>query len=491
MWWKNADLSSRRVTRSIGVRLTLFYTLTSLVAVAAFTGVLYWKLTVNFDAEHLRFLKAKAQELTEDFRDGGDQPGALLSEINKETAGTTLRQYEARVLALQSAVLGQTRGMSEPLPPQAFPIPVTADAITRAAIRDWYADRRHYVLVAFSLRSLATPGSPYTVQLALDVSRDDALLADYRRGLWIFLLLLLPVLLLAGRLVTTRGLRPLERITRAARAVTPARLAERIPLQPPWPPELVDLVRVFNEMMERLDEAFARLARFSADLAHELRNPLNNLMGELEVCLTRERGADEYRETLVSGLEECRRLAVLIENLLFIARAESAEKSVSTVRFQVHEACAHVLAYHAAAAAKHGVRLVCEGDAWLNADPLLFRQALGNLLVNAIRYSPAGSEVRVAVRTLAAGGVEIAVRDRGEGITPEHLPHVFDRFYQADPARARRGQGTGLGLAIVRSIMELHAGEASLDSRPGEGTVARLRFPGGASGMQMTELSSE
>ena len=109
MWWKNADLSARRVTRSIGARLTLFYTLTSLVAVAAFTGVLYWKLTANFDAEHLRFLKAKAQELTEDFRDGGDQPGALLTEISKETAGTTLRQYEARVLALQSAVLGQTR----------------------------------------------------------------------------------------------------------------------------------------------------------------------------------------------------------------------------------------------------------------------------------------------------------------------------------------------------------------------------------------------
>ncbi len=490
MFWKNADFHARWVTRSISARLTLFYTLASLIAVAAFTTVLYWKLTINFDAEHLRFLRAKAQELVEDFQDGGNQPGALLSEIDKETAGTKLRQYEARVLALQSAVLGETPGMSTLLPLNIFPVPVAPDAITKEAIRNWSTGRHHYVLVAFSTHAPGISGSAYTVQLALDVSRDDALLADYRHGLGIFLLLLLPVLVLAGRFATKRGLRPLERITRAANAVTPANLTDRIPLDPPWPPELANLVGVFNEMMERLDEAFARLARFSADLAHELRNPLNNLMGELEVCLTRERGADEYRTTLVSGLEECRRLAALIENLLFIARAENAEKSVSTERFDAREACERVLAYHAASAAGHGVRLVCEGDAWLNADPLLFRQALGNLLANAIRYSPPGGEVRVMVRGFAAGGVEIEVRDQGEGIAPEHLPYVFDRFYQADPARARRGQGTGLGLAIVRSIMELHGGEASLDSRPGEGSVARLRFPGRVADTEMTELSS-
>jgi len=351
-------------------------------------------------------------------------------------------------------------------------------------------DGHHYVLVAFNTRAPSISGSAYTVQLALDVSRDDALLADYRRGLLIFLVLLLPVLMLAGGFTTKRGLRPLERITRAANAVTPANLADRIPLDPPWPPELAELVGVFNEMMERLDEAFARLARFSADLAHELRNPLNNLMGELEVCLTRERSADEYRVTLISGLEECRRLAALIENLLFIARAESAEKSVSIQRLDARDACMQALNYHAAAAAEHQIRLVCEGDAWLHADPLLLRQALGNLLDNAIRYSPPGSEVCVLVRAFAAGGVEIEVRDQGQGVGPEHLPYVFDRFYQVDPARARRGQGTGLGLAIVRSIMELHGGEASLDSRPGEGSVVRLRFPGGASNTEMTELSS-
>ena len=487
---KSAESHVHRSLRSITARLTLFYTLATLIAVAAFTAVLYWKMTANFDLEHLHFMRAKAQELVEDFQDGGNQPRAVLSEIDKETTGTNLQQYEARVLALQNAVLGETPRMSTSLPKTIFPIPVASSAINRTATRDWYTDGHHYVLVAFNTHAPGTSGSTFTVQLALDVSRDDALLADYRRGLLIFLLLLLPVLVLAGRFVTKRGLRPLERITRAANVVTPANLADRIPLDPPWPPELAKLVGVFNEMMERLDEGFTRLARFSADLAHELRNPLNNLMGELEVCLTRERSADEYRATMNSGLEECRRLATLIENLLFIARAENAEKSVSTERFDTREVCEQILTYHAASAAERGVRLVCQGDAWLNADPLLFRQALGNLLANAIRYSPRDGEVRVLVREFIAGGVEIEVRDEGEGIASEHLPYVFDRFYQADPARARRGQGTGLGLAIVRSIMELHNGEASLDSQPGEGSVARLRFPGRIADTKMTELSS-
>lgn len=490
MSWKRAELRTRWRTRSISARLTLFYTLTSLVSVTAFTSVLYWKLTSNFDAEHLRFLKAKSHELVEDFQDGGNQPGAVLDEIDKETAGTTLRQYDARVLALHTAVLGETPGMGTLLPPHVFPEPVAPGAINGTTVRSWRAGGHRYVLVAFNTHAADITGSRYTVQIALDVSRDDALLTDYRHGLWIFLLLLVPVLALAGRLVTQRGLRPLERIVQAANAVTPANLTDRIPLDPPWPPELAGLVEVLNEMMERLDEAFGRLARFSADLAHELRNPLNNLMGELEVCLTRDRGADEYRATLISNLEECRRLAALIENLLFIARAENAGKSVSVQRFTIREACEPILTYHCASAAGRGVRLVCEGDASLQADPLLFRQALGNLLANAIRYAPPDSEVRVVVRTLAAGSVEIEVHDQGPGLAPEHLPYVFDRFYQADPARAPRGQGTGLGLAIVRSIMELHGGEASLASTPGEGTVARLRFPGGALASEMTELSS-
>ena len=479
MSWKSAESQLQQLRLSISVRLTLLYTLTSFVAVAVFTGVLYWMLTANFNAEHLRFLHSKAEELTEDFQDGGNQPAALLlAEIAKETSGTVLSQYRARVLTAQNHTLGGTPNMDTLLPSSIFPAAIALRAINKTVTRDYYSAGHHFVLVAFQLLSPNTADRAYSVQLALDVTRDDTLLADYRRGLILFLALLFPILMLAGHAVTTRGLRPLKRISLAAQAVTPARLSERIPLDPPWPPELEELVHVFNGMVARLEEAFTRLSRFSADLAHELRTPLNNLMGELEVCLSRERSQVDYQQTLSSNLEECRRLASLIENLLFIARAEGVGRSIGSVDFDAGETCTQVLAYHATSAADKGVKLMMsDGDVMLNADPILFRQALSNLVANAIRHSQVGDTVSVLLRTQDGTGVEIEVRDQGDGIAPEHLPHVFDRFYQADPSRSCRGQGTGLGLSIVRSIMELHGGTASLESEFGRGTVVMLRFP--------------
>lgn len=473
MFWKCADLRNHGVLRSISARLTLFYTLVTLAAVVIFSVVLYWKLSDNFNAAHLLFLQEKTHELTEDFRDGGDRPGMLLGEISKETAGTALRQYEGRVLGAHGTLLGETPGMTTLLPLELFPAPVTADGIVQDTIRDQYVHDKHYVLVAVNLDATGR----YRIELGLNVSRDDALLADYRRGLVTFLLLLIPVLLLAGRLVTARGLWPLRKIVRAAKAVTSANLAYRIPMNPPWPAELVGLVQVLNGMLQRLDEAFTRLARFSADIAHELRNPVNNLMGEMEVCLTRERSAGEYRVTLESGLEECRRLANLIENLLFIARAENAEDIRYPQWFSTREACTRALQQHTPAALALSVRLVYDGDQQIYADPVLFRQALDNLLSNAIRYSPPGSEVEVIAREAASGGTQIEVRDQGTGIPQEHMPHVFDRFYQTDASRAKRGQGTGLGLAIVHSIMESHGGKVSIESALGAGTAVRILFP--------------
>lgn len=470
----------RRQALSISTRLTLLYTLTSFVAVAIFTGVLYWMLAANFRADHLRFLRGKAGELLADFREGGAP--ALLAEITTETSNGASAEYQARVLDPRGLTLGETQGMSASLSPAAFPPPGRPGKIDIESLRDRRLGSRHFVLATLEIRPAEASAGTYTVELALDVSRDDALLAAYRDGLLVFLVLLIPVLLAAGHIVTRRGLAPLQRISQAARAVTPVRLTDRIPLDPPWPAELSELVDVLNGMMARLEEAFGRLSQFSADLAHELRTPLNNLMGEMEVCITRERDSGEYRRTLTSGLEECRRLTALIENLLFIARAEEANRTLGLIQFEARDVCNQVLGSHANGANARDVHLVCEGSAQLLADPILFRQALGNLLSNAVRHAPARSDVYVTVRTLDSGAVEIGVADGGDGIPPEHLNNVFERFYQVDSARTSRGQGTGLGLSIVRSIMKLHGGTASLESRPGRGTLAKLYFPNDPTG---------
>ena len=462
--------------RSIGTRLTLLYTVTVLAAIALFAGVAAWRLSANFSTEHLRFLQAKVAEFQSDLHDARGNPQALVAEILKETAGSRLREYQARVIAPNGRLLGETPGMLASLPQGVFPSAVEGASL--GALKHWHVGNRRYALASVWLRSSAGDES-IDVQIAMDTRRDARLLANLLRAMALTFLLLIPLLALTGRWIAGRGLAPLARITRAALAVTPARLSERIPLAPPWPQELEELVQVFNAMLTRIEEAFARLSRFSADLAHELRTPLSNLRGEFEVCLMNPRNGQEYRATLESGLEECRRLNEMIENLLFMARAEHAVLALHRERFDVAQACEQVITQHAAGAAERGIAVRIAGNAGIDADVLLFRRALSNLLGNAIRHSPVDGEVSIRVQALEDGGVEVRVRDRGQGIEARHLPHLFDRFYQADASRHRGdgAHGAGLGLSIVKTIVELHGGTVWLESSPGAGTTAIMRFP--------------
>lgn len=467
-------------TRSIGARLALLLTLVALAAMLVFAVVADWRLSTNFDIEHLRFLQAKTAELHSDLTDAQGNPRAIMSEIAKETAGTRLREYLARVIGPDGSMLSETPGMQHTLPQSAFP-PAVGDTPSAASMRRVHDDRRSYVLTAVALGAPADT-APLRVQIALDTTQDENLIADFRRAMAVAFLLLIPLLALAGRWVAARGLAPLARITRAARSVTPARLSGRIPLDPAWPTELDELVEVFNAMLTRLEEAFGRLSRFSADLAHELRTPVSNLSGEFEVCLMNPRSAPDYRAALESGLEECRRLNGMIENLLFMARAEHAGLALRHERFDAAQVCAFVVAQQAPSAAAHGIVIRIEGNAAIDADVPLFRQALSNLLTNAIRHSPAAGEVRIVLRADDTGNVEVRVIDQGEGIEAQHLPHLFDRFYQADAARHRGvGQGTGLGLSIVKTIVALHGGCVRIESAPGAGTTAILWYPAGGS----------
>lgn len=477
-------------TLSIGARLTLFYSVAILLATALFACVVYWRLEANFAAEHARFLEAKIAELKEDFSDGHGRPHALLSEIAKETAGTRLREYEARVIS-GARVLGETPSMGTELPTTVFPPEASAqDAIRR--VRSVAVARHRFLLTSVTLAA-PTGAKSLELQIALDVSRDTALLAAFREAMILTFLVLAPILILTGLWVAARGLAPLRRIAEAAQGVTPSRLAERIPMAPPWPRELAGLVVTFNGMLDRLEEAFGRLSRFSADLAHEIRTPLGNLIGEIEVSLRRPRSPEEYRATLESNLEECRRLGALIEDLLFLARAEHADVTLHKECVDGRKICDQAVARLNAAADPRGIHVSIEGDAEIHADPVLLRQALTNLLSNAVRHAPDGASVGVRLRKEDNGSAMIAVHNGGPPIAAEHLPRLFDRFYQVDPSRTHgAGQGTGLGLSIVQSIMALHGGTAMIESTKGAGTTATLLFPAEETPKaEMTEMSSD
>jgi len=313
--------------------------------------------------------------------------------------------------------------------------------------------------------------------VAIETTYEEKLLAGYRARLWIVLGCGLVASVLIGYAIARRGLKPVEEIAANIRHIRSTTLNERLPVGG-LPGELTSLAGTFNDMIDRLEDAFARLGRFSSDIAHELRTPVNNLRGELEVALATARNPEDYRETLESSLEECQRVSRLIDSLLFLARAESPEARIKRETLDLHAELEKIMDFYEAAAGESGItlQLTCSKAPQAEVDRALFQRAVGNLIENALTHTPRGGLITIQV--ISGDKVQqISVSDNGAGIPAEHLPHVFDRFYRADPARSKHTGGTGLGLAIVKSIATLHGGSASIESRVGLGTRVTLQFP--------------
>jgi two-component system heavy metal sensor histidine kinase CusS len=319
-------------------------------------------------------------------------------------------------------------------------------------------------------------GGTVTVAAALDRSEDEELVAEYRRHILAILALALVACAAGGHQLARRGLRPLAAVTATARRIGPAHLGERLTTAG-LPAEVASLAGTFNGMLARLEDAFARLSRFSADIAHELRTPVNALRGEVEVALGRPRSGDEYRDVLGSCLEECGRLGRLIDSLLFLARAEDPKTVLATEPVDLGRELAAIRDFFEPAAHDAGIALVLAAEPGLvvPADRTLFQRAVGNLMTNALAHTPAGGTVTLRAGRVG-GGIRVAVADTGEGIPPEHLPYLFDRFYRVDPARSGGGR-VGLGLAIVKGVAELHGAAAAVESLPDRGTTVALTFP--------------
>jgi two-component system heavy metal sensor histidine kinase CusS len=265
-------------------------------------------------------------------------------------------------------------------------------------------------------------------------------------------------------------------VTATARRIGPAHLGERIATAG-LPAEVKALADTFNPMLARLEDAFARLDRFTADIAHELRTPVNALRVGAEVALQRPRTPDEYRDVLGSCLEECGRLSRLIDSLLFLARAADPKTGLTKAPVDVAAELSAIRELFEPAAQEAGVRLVVEAGAGLTvpADRTLLHQAVGNLVSNAVAHTPAGGSVTLFA-SAAASAVRVGVRDTGPGIPEDHLPYIFDRFYRADAARTGTGR-VGLGLAIVKCIAEWHGGVVVADNTRGEGAVVTMTLP--------------
>jgi heavy metal sensor kinase len=286
----------------------------------------------------------------------------------------------------------------------------------------------------------------------------------------------LAVGLLGGWLISARILKPVAAISATASAISAASLSQRIdPAQVDR--ELADLAGVLNAMFARLEAAFERQARFTADASHELRTPLAIIRSHAELALNRPRSAEEYRQTIETCLRASDRMTALVQGLLTLARADAGKLDLQRKPVELKEVVEESVALFRPLAEEKGVSLDARlARATVAGDSGRLAQVVTNLLSNAVQYNRPGGNVHAELR-VASGKAVLSVADTGVGIPEEDRPHLFERFYRVDKARSRASGGNGLGLAICKSIVEAHGGRIGFETEPGRGSRFWVRLP--------------
>jgi len=454
--------------RAIATRLVLLFTLASALLLSCGLGVLYWIVVRHSSTEDNAVLADKVSALASEMHRIGSA-SALIDQVQTPRSGEPRILY-TRILDASNHVVAESPKMDSLAPAGEFP------PARELGVESKAKSYRRGVQIFYLLSTTTTvQGRTFTIQVAQDRSEDESFSEEF--GL-LFLVVLGAGVLASAFIafsVTRRGLEPLGKLTRSLERIGPSQLHERIG-PGNWPRELQPVAAAYDGMLARLEDSFVRLSQFSADLAHELRTPVGNILGEAQVTLTRSRSPEEYRAALESTVAECERLSLIVDNLLFLARAEAKDRQIERTFINGRAAAEKIAAYYETLAEESGVTISCDGEGQVLADPVLFDRALGNVVDNALRFTPKGGEIRIGL-TQGNGQVKVVVSDTGSGIPEEAQPRVFDRFFRADPSRNSSGS-TGLGLSLVRTIMELHGGSAALKSKTGQGTIVTLSFPG-------------
>ncbi len=318
-------------------------------------------------------------------------------------------------------------------------------------------------------------GSKVEFLLSIDRRRDTALLEGFVKTTLLALPLLLALVAMGAGLIAKTGLAPVRRFNKLAASIGTKSLSKRLAVAG-LPSELAGMATEFNGMLKRIDEGYQQLEEFSGDLAHEMRTPVATMLGRTQVALSRSRTADEFREVMEGNVDELERLTALINDMLFIARADHDADPIQSEPVDFVAEAQRVADYLSLIADEKGVQIRVLGKApVILADRLLVQRAITNLVTNAIRHSNERGNVTIEIATVDSLAT-LEVANVGQTIAPEHLERVFDRFFRADTARSRNAGGSGLGLAIVRSIARAHQGEVGVHSMDGH-TSFVLQLP--------------
>lgn len=309
---------------------------------------------------------------------------------------------------------------------------------------------------------------PVRLTVAVDAARFEGTLHSFGIALFVLFGIGVALVALLGYRIAKVGLGPLVNLSAAAHQLSPKNLAQRLETQD-LPSELSDLASSFNGALDRLERAYTQLEAFNADVAHELRTPMTNLVGQTQVALSRPRTAPELEEVLQSNLEELERVRTIVNDMLFLARADQGETAVNRQVTSVDQEVKRSVEFLEPVLDEAGISVRTVGAAEAPIEVSLFRRAMINLLENAVEHSARGAEIVVEIGRQASG-LKITVANPGPGIPEQHLPRLFDRFYRVEPSRRSAGDHHGLGLSIVKAIAVMHGGGVFAES--GDGRVA-------------------
>ena len=460
---------------SLAGRLTIWYAASTILLITIAVTSLYWSLVSTFNNADRLVILDKMQSVEQLLTTHTD-----LNDVkNRVEVEWPSRKYEhvyVRLLDDHQNVITQSPDFES----IAVNFPVSMRSILRSSfeksktsiqqLQD--ADHSHSYKFASVLLT-----ENRTLLLVLNRTTEENILASNRARLLIILLFTSVIAAILGRRIAVKGVEPVIEIANAAKSITSTTLHHRLTLSK-VPSELNVLVQTFNEMLDRLNESFERLSRFSQDIAHELRTPVNNIRGELEVALGRNRSPEEYKDVLGSCLEEGEKLTRLIDSLLFLARAENPSATLDIKKLKLKNEITTLIDFFETSASEEGLDFKIEipDDLSLAADQILLQRVFANLFSNAIKYAQKNGTIIITAKQ-NTDGTCITVADNGIGIQSKHLDKIFDRFYRVDESRSSQTGGTGLGLSIVRSIMTLHKGSVRMESGPEQGTKIILQFP--------------
>ena len=453
---------------SIRLRIALWYLAVLAVTLAAFSVGIFFFLRQDLNANLDSSLRNRAAILLDIISLSGGRP--TLQQLSPPNTGSTDGGYLRTFDSTGAVILDTSSSFGN--------VPMNGQTVQSA------------LAGKATFRSTAGPSTRiYTVPIlqdgsvtgALEVGQSRDNVTDTLNTLGYVIAIAYPLTLIVasfgGLFLAARALSPIDRITRQAQRISAENLDERIGLDLAND-ELGRLARTFDAMIARLDDAFARQRQFTADASHELRTPLTILKGQLDVALNREREAEAYRQVLQAANDEVDHMIRLTSGLLTLARADADEVPIRKEPVDAGSIVAGAVEQVRAATEAKGISLALQPgpNVTLDADEDLLLQLMLNLLDNALKHTPAGGHIEAGWSVNRKRAV-LFVADSGVGIAPEHLPHLFDRFYRVEKARSRADGGAGLGLAICRWIADVHGGTLAVESEPGAGSRFNFELP--------------